>query len=141
MGGFKAKREAEDIKRELSAILREMKDPRVRKGMISVLRVELSNDLSSAKVHISALDGMEAAKEAILGLKQGMGFIRGELSHRIRMRKCPVLTFIADDSIAYSAHVQEILEELQEGSQEAPQKEKADEFDDKTGGADAASGK
>lgn len=141
MGGFKAKREAEDIKRELSAILREMKDPRVRKGMISVLRVELSNDLSSAKVHISALDGMEAAKEAILGLKQGMGFIRGELSHRIRMRKCPVLTFIADDSIAYSAHVQEILEGLQEGLQEAPQKGNADEFDDKTGGADAASGK
>ena len=63
MAGFKLNRINEDVRRELMDILRNMKDPRISGGMISIVRVEVTNDLSHCKVYISALEGMEKAKE------------------------------------------------------------------------------
>ena len=65
MAGFKLNRTSEDVRRELMDILRSMKDPRISGGMISVVRIELTNDLSHCKVYISSLQGMEKAKEAV----------------------------------------------------------------------------
>ena len=62
MAGFKLNRTSEDVRRELMDILRSMKDPRISGGMISVVRIELTNDLSHCKVYISSLQGMEKAK-------------------------------------------------------------------------------
>ena len=59
MAGFKLNRTSEDIRRELMDILRSMKDPRISGGMISVVRIDLTNDLSHCKVYISSLEGME----------------------------------------------------------------------------------
>ena len=64
MAGYRIDRITEDIKRELIAILREVKDPRVS-GMLTVVKVDVSNDLSYAKVYISALEGVDKAKEAL----------------------------------------------------------------------------
>ena len=61
MAGYRIDRITEDIKRELNVILREVKDPRVS-GMLSIVKVEVSNDLSYAKVYISALEGIEVAQ-------------------------------------------------------------------------------
>ena len=61
MAGFKLNRINEDVRRELMDILRNMKDPRISGGMISIVRVEVTNDLSHCKVYISALEGMEKA--------------------------------------------------------------------------------
>ena len=73
MAGFKLNRTSEDIRRELMDILRSMKDPRISGGMISVVRIELTNDLSHCKVYISSLEGMEKAKEAVIEiLKNGI---------------------------------------------------------------------
>ena len=70
-------RTTEDIRRELSAILREVKDPRVQgNGMISIVRVEVTNDLSYCTVYISSMTGMEHAQNAVKGLKSAAGFIR-----------------------------------------------------------------
>lgn len=98
MAGYKIDRITEDIKRELIAILREVKDPRVS-GMLTVVKVEVSNDLSYAKIYISALEGIEKAKESVKGLKAAQGFIRGRLGHALKLRKVPELKFVADDSI------------------------------------------
>ena len=65
MAGYKMGRTTEDIKREMTAILREMKDPRVRDSMISVVRVEVTNDLSYCSVYVSSMYGMEKSKEAV----------------------------------------------------------------------------
>ena len=65
MSGHRIDRTTEDIKRELTAILRELKDPRVKNALISVVRAEVTNDLSYCKVYISAMEGQEAAKEAV----------------------------------------------------------------------------
>ena len=112
MAGFKMGRITQDIHRELAAILRELKDPRIA-PMLSVVKVQVSNDLSYAKVYVSAIEGMERTKESVVGLKSAQGFIRRELSNRLHLRKCPELAFIADDSIAYGAQINRILEDLQ----------------------------
>lgn len=98
MAGYRVDRITEDIKRELIAILREVKDPRVS-GMLSIVKVEVSNDLSYCKVYVSAVEGLEVAKESVKGLKAASGFIRKRLSSSLHIRKTPELTFIADNSI------------------------------------------
>lgn len=104
MPSFKNDRMSEDIHRELTDILRQVKDPRVSR-MLSVVRVELAGDGSHCKVFVSSLNGMEETKESVKGLRSAAGFIRRELFARLKMRKSPELHFIADDSIARGAEV------------------------------------
>lgn len=111
MAGHRMDRTTEDIMRELTAILRELKDPRVQ-GLVSVVRVEVTNDLSYCKVYISAMEGMEKAKTAVQGLKSASGFIRHELAERLRLRHVPALLFNATDSIEYSANISKLLNDL-----------------------------
>ena len=115
MPSYKIGRLSEDLKRELSALFRELKDPRISK-MLSVIRCEVSGDLSHCKVRVSALEGEAATKESIKGLISASGFLRREIANRLHLRKCPELHFIADGSIAYSAKINEILHELDEGT-------------------------
>ena len=122
MSGHRIDRTAEDIKRELTAILRELKDPRLSGTMLSIVRVELTNDLSFCKVYVSAMEGPDAAREAVKGLKSASGYIRRALGLRVRLRHVPTLLFGAMDSIAYSANISKILNEL----------DKKDEQDDHT---------
>ena len=68
MSGHRLERITEDLKRELTAIFRELKDPRITQTMLSIVKVEVTGDLSLCKVYVSAIDGMEKAKEAVLGL-------------------------------------------------------------------------
>lgn len=99
--------------RELTAIVRELKDPRVHKSMLSIVRTDTSGDLSYCKVYVSAMAGLPAAKEAVEGLKSASGFIRHALGERLSMRKCPELRFVADDSIAKSAEINKMLEDME----------------------------
>lgn len=112
MASHRMGRTTEDIKRELTAILRELKDPRITNSMISIVRVEVSNDLSFCKVYISAMDGLDAAKEAVQGLKSASGYVRREIGSRLKLRHVPVMQFEATDSIEYSANISRVLSEL-----------------------------
>ncbi len=111
MPNFKNSRTAEDIKREITAILRELKDPRIDK-MLTVIRADLSGDMSFCKVYVSSFEGMERAKESVKGLKSAEGFIKRELFHRLKLRKAPSLTFIADNSSEISAEISKKLNDL-----------------------------
>lgn len=112
MASHRMGRTTEDIKRELTAVLREIKDPRVVKSMISIVRVEVSKDLSFCKVYVSAMEGIDAAKEAVVGLKSASGFIRREVGSRLKLRHVPEMFFEATDSIEYSANISHILNNL-----------------------------
>lgn len=112
MAGHRIERTTEDIKRELTAIFRELKDPRVSGAFLSIVRVEVTNDLSYCTVSVSAIEGLERAKQAVKGLESAAGFIRRELGHRLRLRHVPELIFKATDSIEYSAHINRILHDL-----------------------------
>ena len=121
MAGYKADRVAEDIKREIVAIIREdIKDPRVKDKLLTVVRVEVSHDLSYAKAYISALEGIEAAKEAVKGLKSAGGFIRREVGQRLHLRKTPEINFVADDSVEHGMNIARMLNDLAESRTEEP---------------------
>lgn len=109
---YRTNRLTEDVRRELGDIIRNLKDPRV-KGLLSIVEVDLSGDLSHCKVKISSLEGLEATKSAVDGLRSAAGFIRREIGLRIDMRRTPDFNFVADDSIAYSAGISKKLRDLQ----------------------------
>ncbi len=111
MPSFKNDRMSEDIHRELTDILRSVKDPRVS-SMLSIVRVELAGDGSHCKVYVSSMLGMDDAKRSVQGLRSAAGYIRRELFARLKMRKSPELHFIADDSIARGAEITRRLGEM-----------------------------
>ncbi|WP_101698292.1 30S ribosome-binding factor RbfA [Clostridium minihomine] len=110
-------RTTEDIRRELTAIFRELKDPRIQ-GLISIVRVDVTNDLSYCTVYISAMEGLQQAKTAVTGLKSASGFIRRELGRRLKLRHVPELLFHATDSIEYGANISRLLSDLKDGEEE-----------------------
>lgn len=115
MAGFHIDRISEDIKREIISVMRELKDPRIAGKMLTVVNVTVSNDLSYAKVYVSAMEGIETAKTACKGLDSAQGYIRRALGNNLHLRKSPELTFVADDSIAKGM---EIFEKLKDTSNE-----------------------
>ncbi|MGN1317134.1 MAG: 30S ribosome-binding factor RbfA [Acutalibacteraceae bacterium] len=112
MGTYKQNRTAEDIKREIAAIVRELKDPRVSDRLISVARADVASDLSYVKVYVSAVEGIEVAKEAAKALTGATGLVRREIGKRLGLRKAPEIKFVADNSIEYGMNIVKKLEEL-----------------------------
>lgn len=112
MAGYRIDRVSEDIKREIIAVIRELKDPRVMDKMLTVVRVEVSSDASYAKVYISAMEGLDTAKEAVKGLKSATGYIRREVGKRLHLRKTPELNFVADDSIEHGMNIVKMMDDL-----------------------------
>ena len=112
MPSYKIDRVTEDVRRELSAILREVKDPRVKDCLLSVVRVEVTSDLSYCTVYVSTVEGMEQTKTAVKGLKSAAGYIRRELGRRLSLRHVPEMIFKPTDSIEYGAHISRILNDL-----------------------------
>ncbi len=102
----------EEIQRELSDLLRELKDPRVHKTMLSITRVETTPDLRYAKIYVSLLD-KEYTKETLAGLKSSAGYLRRELGRSLQLRYTPELQWQADDSITHGAHILELLSKLE----------------------------
>ena len=111
MGGYKTLRRDEDLKRELSEILREIKDPRIPE-FVSVVRVETAVDLSSCKVFLSFFDNKIPQKEIRHGLKSAEGFIKRELGRRTTLRRIPELQFVMDDSLEHASKIYRTLEDL-----------------------------
>lgn len=101
----------EQIQRELSELLRRVKDPRVQGTMISITRVETTPDLRYAKVYVSFLQEEKAA-DAMKGLRSAGGFLRRELGGALGLRYSPELQWTLDDSIAYGAHILELIHSL-----------------------------
>ena len=105
MAGYRVGRVSEDIKREIVAVIRELKDPRVRDKILTVVRVDVSSDLSFAKVYVSSMSGIDDAKEAVKGLTSATGLIRREVGSKLHLRKTPELKFIADDSVQHGMEI------------------------------------
>ena len=98
----------EEIQRELSALLRTLKDPRLQNGLVSVTHVDTTSDLRYCKVYVSALDKSQEA-DVMKGLKSAAGYLRRELGAAVQLRYTPQLQFMADDSIEQGAHILEML--------------------------------
>ena len=109
MPGYKTDRVAEDIKRAVITVIRELKDPRIAGKMLTVVRVDVSGDLSYAKVYVSALEGLDTAKEAVKALKNAEGYIKNHVSKALHLRKTPELHFVEDNSIEIGMNIDRIL--------------------------------
>ena len=93
MAGYRIDRVSEDIRREIIAIMREIKDPRVS-GMLTVVKVDVSNDLSYAKVYVSSFASDDMLEKGVAGLNNAAGFIQSSIAKKLRIRKFPKLTFV-----------------------------------------------
>ncbi len=104
---------AEEIKKELSYMLQmELKDPRV--GFVTITGVEVTNDLSQAKVYLSVFGDDEKRQETLKALAKAAGFLRTELGKKIRLRHVPELLFKLDASIDYGQKIERILNQINE---------------------------
>lgn len=101
----------EEVRRELSNIIRELKDSRIPM-MTSVVAVNVTKDLRYAKVYISVMGSAEEQKKAIEGLKSAAGFVRREIGHRLRLRYAPEILFELDHSIEQGAYINEIIKNI-----------------------------
>lgn len=101
----------EEIQKELSTLLRSVKDPRVQDVMISITRVETTPDLRYTKVYVSFLQA-EKAKDAMAGLKSAAGYLRRELARKLNLRYASEIVWSQDDSITYGAHMLDLINSL-----------------------------
>ena len=102
----------EEIQKELAALLRNLKDPRVQDTMISITHVETTPDLRFAKVYVSFLQE-ERAQDALKGLKSAGGYLRRELGRALNLRYTPELNWALDDSITYGAKMLKLINSLE----------------------------
>lgn len=111
MASNKIQRINQDIQITLSELLRNIKDPRVRQGLLSVTAVDTTADLRYAKVFVSCF-GKVDEKELKKGLNSAAGYLRKELGQKLSIRYTPELLFEVDSSIAYGAHINKIISDL-----------------------------
>ena len=99
------------LRAELSdLLLREVHDPRVK--LASITEVDVTTDLRRAIVKVSVLGDDQQRQEAIEGLRHARGFLRTELSHRLRTRATPELVFELDRGAEHSQKISDLLESL-----------------------------
>lgn len=102
----------ESIKREIPSIIRELNDPRVRNNFIDIVKTDISKDLSSCRIFVSSLNGINKAKVAVEGLNSAVPYIKRALSQRLELRTVPNVEFKATDSIEYSMNMIEKINSL-----------------------------
>ncbi len=113
MAGYRRGRINEELTRELCAIIREVKDPRVSNALVSITSSDVTADMKYAKVYFSCI-GSTDKNEVKKGLESASGFIRKQVALRLNLRQTPELKFISDDSIEYGAHINSLLKQVED---------------------------
>jgi ribosome-binding factor A len=106
------------IKQEISQmLLHGIKDNRVGISMVSVTDVDVSGDLQHAKVFVSIYGSDQVRSETMAGLRSATGYVRGELGHRMRLRRTPEVIFIEDRSLERGTEIVSLLNKLSQERQ------------------------
>ena len=112
---IRPERVAEMIKRETADILEnQVRDPRVS-GMVSVTDVEVTQDLSFARIFVSVLSPGTEVEDILRALQIAAPFVRRQLARRLELREMPEIRFVHDDSMARGARVDELLRKIERG--------------------------
>ncbi len=113
---IRPERVAQQMRREVASILeRDMRDPRLQDRWVSVTDVEVTPDLSLARIYVSVLEGGPTREQALEALQSAAGFVRHALAPRLGLREMPEIRFLLDTSIERGARVEEILRKLARG--------------------------
>ncbi|HUN09954.1 MAG TPA: 30S ribosome-binding factor RbfA [Aggregatilineales bacterium] len=120
-------RVAEQIQSILSTLLlREVSDPRLKQ--VTVTSVKLDVEMQYATIQVNALGDESRQDEVMAGLERAKGFLRREVSKRLKIRNAPELSFKWDESLEYGEHMHQLLKKL-EVSPSKPKKSKEGEHD------------
>jgi ribosome-binding factor A len=128
----RAARVADQMREEIAQLLRDLKDPRI--GFVSVVKVEVANDLRHAKVFISVLGDDSIKKESMKGVQSASGHIRTELGRIMRLRYTPELHFVLDESIEHGSRIAKLLVQVQEEQAQQAQEPNAGKDDEEEKG-------
>lgn len=112
MASHREERINEEVKRELMSIIREIKDPRVKTGMVSVLKTSVTKDLKFCKVYVSVLGNDETKKDVLRGLESAKGYVRSQISDRLNLRITPQFNFVIDNSLEEGDRILKIMNDL-----------------------------
>ena len=113
---IRPERVAQFMRREIAEILEnQLNDPRLAGRVVSVTDVEVTPDLSFARVFVSVLEGGAERERALAALQSAAGFVRHLLSERLDLREVPEIRFVHDSSIERGARVEELLRRIQDG--------------------------
>lgn len=111
MGTRRQQKVSELIQAEIGKILlRKLKDPRL--GFLTITGVKMSPDLKHARVYFSTIGDEERVETALTGLRSAAGMIRGEIGRTLDLKYTPALAFHFDESLAFGAHIESRLREL-----------------------------
>lgn len=115
MGYKRSDRVADLIKEEVASMVTfgAIKDPRI--GFVTITHVELTPDLKEAKVYFSQIGSAKDKEKSRNGLNNASGFIRRHLAKTLDLRHIPTITFLFDDSLEYSDHIQKVLKDMKDG--------------------------
>ncbi|MBE7010548.1 MAG: 30S ribosome-binding factor RbfA [Ruminococcaceae bacterium] len=102
----------EEYRKELSDVIRNMKDPRIPM-MTSVVAVNVTPDLRYAKIYVSVMGSEEVQQEAVKALKKSAGYVRREVGNRLKLRYTPEPDFELDRSLQHGARINELLKQTQ----------------------------
>jgi ribosome-binding factor A len=118
MAKYRGGRINEEVKKSVSNIIQnEIKDPRIN-TLISVTKVDVTNDLKYAKVFVSILGKEEEKKLTMEVLKKSAGFIRRELAHEVKLRVTPEVSIHLDNSIEEGMHIDALIEKIKENNKD-----------------------
>ncbi len=122
----RAARVADQIQRDLSGLIRqEVKDPRI--GLVTITAVEVSRDLSHAKVYVSSLAGGESGGESVRALQHAAGFLRSQLAQTLKIRSIPQLHFVYDVSVERGARLSQLIDQAVSSGETRPVTRDSDE--------------
>jgi ribosome-binding factor A len=107
-----------EVLKELTMIIRDLKDPRVDSLRTSIVEVQVAPDLKTCKAYISVLGDAKQQEDTIKGLKSAEGFIRRELARTVNLRNTPEINFILDQSIEYGVNMSHLIDEVMEKDEE-----------------------
>jgi len=115
-GYSRSDRVNEQIHRELSELLRQVKDPRLAHllPLVTLTGVEITADYAHAKVFYTSLAGHERDEEIAKGLRHAAGFLRRELARRVRIHHSPELHFTYDASVERGTWLSRLIDEAVE---------------------------
>jgi ribosome-binding factor A len=118
MVNYRSGRINEEIKKEISDIIRnEIRDPRLT-AMVSVTKVDVTKDLRYAKVFVSIYGDEENKKNTLSALKSSSGFLRREIGHRINLRYTPEVLIELDTTIEHGMHINALIEKIKENTKD-----------------------
>ena len=112
MSSHRSQHNSESVKREITAIIRKLNDPRISSKFISILKISASADSSSFIVFVTAMEGLETAQQAADGLNSAAGLIRKELGQKMRLRYVPNIKFVATDALEKGIELSKKIDEI-----------------------------